>query len=86
MMTYLEGQIEVRKAWILYWQTVILSGSYKNRKLFHGTSGPEFTEEEKVEESLKTMLRHVHQLSELVEELNGGQDGRDVDIDKGAGT
>jgi len=71
-MTYLEGQIESRKAWIAYWQTVILSGAYKSRKVYHGFGTDEeleFTEEEKLQDALDTLKRHTELLAELIEHL-----------------
>jgi len=71
-MTYLEGQIESRKAWIAYWQTVILSGAYKSKKIYHGFGTPEeaeFTDEEKLQDALDTLKRHTELLAELIENL-----------------
>jgi hypothetical protein len=68
-MTYLEGQIIQRQAYITLWSTNILSGAYKNRKLYHGTSGPEMTDDEKLAEAMSTLQQHVVILGEAIEHL-----------------
>ncbi len=82
-MNYLEGQIEQTKAYVSYWQAMIVSGGYKNRKLYKPCGdNPEYneckdkpgyralTDEESLKEATDTMLRHCHKLGELIEHLS----------------
>jgi hypothetical protein len=68
-MTYLEGQIIQRQAYITLWSTRILSGAYKTRKIFREDT--ELSDEEKLADAMATLLRHVKILGELVEHLPG---------------
>ncbi len=70
-MTYLEGQIEVTKGYIAYWQAVIVSGGYRLRKIYHRLEegGPEvpLTDDQLLADAQGTLMRHVQRLGELVE-------------------
>ena len=47
---------------ILYWQTVLLSGAYKDLKLFHFGENKEFLEKEKRDRVLNDIQQLVNQL------------------------
>ncbi len=66
-MTFTEGQIEVTKAYVLYWHTMIVSGAYKNRSI--SRDGRYLTEPELLREALDTMKRHIHILNEHTDRL-----------------
>lgn len=68
---YPEMQFEVRKMYAMLWHAKITSGAYKLRELYHGTSGPEFTDEEKLEDALDTMKRHIELMNETAEYIAG---------------
>ena len=53
------------KLWAEYHYGLATTGSSVNRKIFHGTDGPEFTDDEKIEDSLNTMKNHIHRHDEL---------------------
>jgi hypothetical protein len=60
----LQMDFEIAKTYASYWQTVVLSGAYKHRKLQKGDSKAEggwrtFTEEELLKDALDTMLAHL---------------------------
>jgi hypothetical protein len=70
-MTFLEGQIVERQALITLYQTRILSGVYKNRKVYHGVNFKHpFTDEEKLDDEINILEKHVEILHRLVEQLN----------------
>ena len=48
----------------LWWIASAQTGACKSRKLYHGLNGPEFTDEEKVQEALDTAQRHIHSFRE----------------------
>jgi len=49
-----------------HWQAMATTGMAKNRKMFHGTKGPEFTDEEKIEDAMATSLRHINRADVLI--------------------
>lgn len=65
----LEGQILHRKALADYWLALATTGAVTKRKISHGTTGPEFTDEEKIQDALDTALLHIKAMSELVDQL-----------------
>ncbi len=74
-MNYLEGQIEVTKAHVAYWQTLILSGAYKTRAIYRRENGKDIllTEAELLKDATDCMNRHVQRLYELAENLPSGE-------------
>lgn len=50
---------------LLVWHAKIVSGEYKQRKVSHGLDGPEFSDEEKLSDSIQTMGRHVARMDKL---------------------
>lgn len=52
-----------------YWWTNAASNGYaKTRQLFHGTTGPEFTDDEKVVAAMETAKRHITMFNEVAED------------------
>ena len=50
-----------------WWLVSAQTGHYKQRKLYHGLNGPEFTDEEKLDNCMNTAqlhLDHYHQACE----------------------
>jgi hypothetical protein len=73
-MTYLEAQLEQTKAYIVLWQTEILSGAYKQKQLFKGgasTAGPEtaFTDDEKLKHCMDILRGHISKVYEITEKI-----------------
>jgi hypothetical protein len=56
----------LRAQWCL---TSVTSGHYKQRKIFHGTDGPEFTDDEKLANAMATAQRHINLAAEFSESL-----------------
>lgn len=72
-MTYLEGQIEATKARITYWQTSIVSGHYKTRKIYHGTAidpSKLLTQEELLTDAMSILESHMRFMGDLIEKLS----------------
>lgn len=68
-MTFSEGQILQKMAYVMLSHAEITSGHYKTRNVSDGW-GREFTEAQKLDDSLKTMRSHINHLGELVYTLN----------------
>ena len=67
----LQAQLAVRQAYVTYFDARIRSGVYKTRKVQKGIGGPYYTEEELLEDEVRTMLRHIHLMNELADEICG---------------
>lgn len=67
----LQSQFAVRQAYVTYFDARIRSGVYKKRKVQHGIDGPYYTEEELLEDELRTMHRHIQLMNELSDEICG---------------
>ena len=67
--TQILGEIETSKQFIKIGEVRILSGAYKLRKVHHGIAGPKFTEQELLQDELKTMESHAHKIHEMYEKL-----------------
>jgi hypothetical protein len=67
----LQSQLAVRQAYVTYYDARIRSGVYKTRKVQKGIDGPYKTEEELLADELATMLRHIHLMNELSDEICG---------------
>lgn len=85
--TAMQLDFETSKLWALYWQAQILTGAYKGRKKERGdstspTGWRQLTEEELLKDSLDTMQRHIHRMSELADnfksEAHGPVDNGDL--------
>jgi hypothetical protein len=66
---YLKAQLEQRKLFAEFFIASALTGHAKQRKIFHGVDGPEFTDEEKINEAMNTARRHIEIFGELMEHL-----------------
>lgn len=58
-------EIAAVQSQIIYWQTVLLSGAYKDLKLFHFGESKEFLEKEKRDRVLGDIQQLVNQLRAL---------------------
>lgn len=67
----LQSQLAVRQAYVTYFDARIRSGVYKSRMVTKGIGGPQFTEDELLQDELATMLRHIHMMNELSDEICG---------------
>jgi len=52
----------------LWWIASAQTGACKSRKIYHGANGPEFTDEEKVQEALNTAKSHIALFRECCDE------------------
>ena len=71
-VTILKSQMEQSKFYAQYWLTSAQTGHCLQRNLFHGTSdSPEnaFTDEEKLDDAMKTAKNHMRKYMELAEAL-----------------
>jgi len=72
-MTYLEGQFEIEKAYVAYFQARIQSGAYKARvgHAWRGLSTEQtpLTLDEILDDELETMHRHIDRMNELLEAM-----------------
>lgn len=67
----LQAQLAVRQAYVTYFDARIRSGVYKTRKVQHGIGGPFYTEEELLQDEIRTMHRHIQLMNELADEICG---------------
>jgi len=65
----LKAQIEQHKAFMQYWQTVILSGSYENRRIYHGMDGDLLSKAELLDHHINIMNNHTKLIAELTDNL-----------------
>ena len=63
----IDNDIKQCEMYAHYWIAMAVTGVAKNRRLFHGTKGPEFTDDEKIEESMQTALTHLYRMTELID-------------------
>jgi hypothetical protein len=77
----LKAQIISKQCYITYFDARIKSGAYKTRIVHktmdsaiidgkHTFTGPLMTEAELLNDELQTMLRHIHQMNELIESIH----------------
>jgi len=50
-----------------YWMAMAITGVAKNRRIYHGTKGPEFTDDEKIAEAMETAHSHIQRMTELID-------------------
>ena len=72
VLATIDHDIALCQAWASYHQAMAITGVATNQKLFHGTKGPEFTPEEKIEDSMNTAKTHLYRMSELIDIKKGG--------------
>lgn len=63
----IDDDIKLCEVYANYWMTMATTGVAKNRRLYHGTSGPEFTDDEKVAEAMQTASTHIDRMRELMD-------------------
>ncbi len=63
----LDNQIEVSKMRAHWWLASATTGECKSRQLSHGTSGPAFTDDEKVADALDTAARFIDLMRQAME-------------------
>lgn len=63
----IDNDIDMCKIYAQFWMASALTGTCKNRKMYHGFKGAEFTDEEKVSDAMATALNHIHMMSELID-------------------
>jgi hypothetical protein len=68
-MKYKEGELLSVFCQVLFRHAEAISGAYKLRVIKHGTRGKEFTDEEKLEDTMQVMRRQIHRLSDIVDTL-----------------
>ena len=60
-------QMEQHRMYADWWIAAALNGHCLSRKLMHGSDGPEFSDQEKIEDAMKTAERHI----EIYREIGG---------------
>ena len=63
----IDDDIRLCETYAKYWIALATTGVAQNRRLYHGTSGPEFTDDEKVEEAMRTANTHIERMRELMD-------------------
>lgn len=58
-LKYGERQFQIALLRAQWWLASVTSGHYKQRQIFHGTGGPELTDEEKLAAAMATANRHL---------------------------
>jgi hypothetical protein len=66
---YMFGELLTLQSRVISRQTRILSGEYKNRKIFHGNN-IEFSENEKLQDEFNTMNRHIETMQEITDNFH----------------
>ena len=67
-MTILEGQILQKMAYVMLFHAEITSEHYKTRDLADGYGKP-FDDAQKLDDTIRTMRRHIHHMGEMVDVL-----------------
>lgn len=67
----LEKQMKQRELYVMYWQTIILSGQYKKRQLEH-FDHTAFTDEEKLDDAVGIMNNHLQIFNDLLDKYQEG--------------
>ena len=84
-----ERQIQLMMLRAQWWIASATSGHYKQRKVFHGfitDTGPEFTDEEKLADTMATADRHIRNAQDFMEALAEREDAEmssDLDLEAG---
>ncbi len=63
----IDDDIKLCEMYANYWIAMATTGVGTRRKLFHGTAGGELSDEEKIEDCLKTSMNHIHRMDELID-------------------
>jgi len=63
----IDNDIDMCNAWASYHIALAVTGITKKREIWHGTNGPIFTDDEKVQDSMETARTHLHNMSELID-------------------
>lgn len=63
----IDDDIELAKIFAHYWMSMATTGACKNQRIYKGTEGPEFTDDEKVSSAMETASRHIERMSALIE-------------------
>lgn len=89
-MKAIQMDFEVSKMWALKWQTLILSGAYKQRKMYR-LAEPDnpgepskkipYTEDELLKDAMDTMARHIHRMNDLADRFKSLANGNDPDAE-----
>lgn len=67
---YYASIVQRHHAYVVYFNARIQSGAYKTRQVFKGGhNGPQLTEQELLEDELKTMLTHINRMNEAIDEM-----------------
>jgi len=63
-LEHINDQMKIAELWAQYWLSMATTGVASKRIISHG-DGTQFTEEEKIEDAIKTAGNHIHRLREL---------------------
>lgn len=67
-IAYAERQFQIAQQYAAYWAAQATTGACQSRHLSHGDGTP-FTPQQKVEESLMTMVSHIHNMSDISDQI-----------------
>lgn len=67
MDTTIDKEIDLCAIRAQYWIAMATTKACLNMNLFHGTDGPPFTDEEKVQHCMEISNRHIQLMANLVE-------------------
>lgn len=65
----IESQIRIHTMWFHYYLAMASTGIATSKAIFHGTNGPEFTDDEKILDAMETAERHIRLVEELTKSL-----------------
>lgn len=68
VLANLAGLIAMRQSYVIYYQTRILAGVYKDRQVVRG-DGTKLSEEELLEDEMQTMLQHIRIIADLTDAM-----------------
>lgn len=66
-MDVLDHKIQYHSLMAQYWIGMALTGTAKKRKMFHGTSDIELTDNEKTADAMETAHRHIGLVGEIID-------------------
>jgi hypothetical protein len=64
----IDDDIKLCEVYANYWMAMATTGVTKNRRISHGTKGPEFTDDEKVADAMLSANTHMTRMRELMDQ------------------
>jgi hypothetical protein len=63
----IEDQMKFHELQALWWMNSAVTKSCLSKKIYHGTQGTEFTDDEKINHAMEIAQRHIHSFEGLAE-------------------